>query len=76
VEKDNLNKLGTVRDDKSRVTLQRVDDEHRKSYIAKARDWIYRKANIIKSTKVEALLHPKSWVPTVVSRQHRRNSTA
>ncbi|KAJ7858960.1 hypothetical protein B0H14DRAFT_3447001 [Mycena olivaceomarginata] len=32
---------------------------------AKARDWIYRKANIIKSTKGEALLHPKSWVPTV-----------
>ncbi|KAJ7015921.1 hypothetical protein C8F04DRAFT_984261, partial [Mycena alexandri] len=43
VEKDELDQVGTVRDDKKRVETQRVEDDRQRSWIQKARDWIYRK---------------------------------
>ncbi|KAJ7101024.1 hypothetical protein C8R43DRAFT_1048129 [Mycena crocata] len=64
VTKDQLDQLGTVRDDKNRVSHARVDDEHRQSLIERARGWIYRKAKVIKSKWVEDALSPLSWVPT------------
>ncbi|KAF7359835.1 hypothetical protein MVEN_00708900 [Mycena venus] len=67
VTKDKLDQFGTVRDDKNRVTLHRVDNENRKSYVQKARDWIYRLGHAVRGAKVERLLKPKSWVPTTAS---------
>lgn len=66
VGKDELDQVGTVRDDKIRVNSPRVDDERRQSWIELARKWIYRQAKVIKSKSVEAVLYAKSWVPTVV----------
>ncbi|KAJ7141091.1 hypothetical protein C8R44DRAFT_604743 [Mycena epipterygia] len=66
VTKDKLDQVGNLRDDKARVTTERVDNEQHRSYVEIARNWIYRKAMAIKSKKVEDLLFPKSWVPTAV----------
>lgn len=38
--------------------------------IRRARSFIYEKGRVIASTLVEALLFPRSWVPTVVSRHY------
>ncbi|KAJ7105539.1 hypothetical protein C8R44DRAFT_639016 [Mycena epipterygia] len=64
VTKDKLDQVGTVRDDKSRVTSRRVEDEQYRSYVHTARDWIYNVGRTIRAKKVEGLLFLKSWVPT------------
>ncbi|KAJ7330330.1 hypothetical protein DFH08DRAFT_926009 [Mycena albidolilacea] len=64
VEKDRLDQVGNIRDDNVRVESARADNKQFRSYVERARSWIYRQAKAIKSVKVEGLLYAKSWVPT------------
>ncbi|KAE9392738.1 hypothetical protein BT96DRAFT_1000039 [Gymnopus androsaceus JB14] len=57
--------LGTVNDEKRRERLKHVDDNHRVSRVALARNWIYKQGCAAKSAAVERLLAVKSEVPTM-----------
>jgi hypothetical protein len=48
--------------------MARIDDEHRKFKVSRARELIYRDNYAIDSAGVEGLLKPLSLVPTKVNR--------
>lgn len=50
-----------------RVSLARVDDQHRRVVVSLAREIIYHKNFAVNSSAVEKLLKPESLVPTTVS---------
>jgi hypothetical protein len=58
--------MGTVNDQKRRVTDARQDDEPTRLTVTSARDWIYKRAYGIKSAMVERVLSVTSMVPTLV----------
>jgi hypothetical protein len=59
--------VGKTRDMQQRVSLQRVDDEVKRSTVATAREIIYQKKYAVDNENVETLLKPQSLVPTAVS---------
>ena len=58
--------VGTKRDRRNRILLQRVDDEPRRFKVSQARKHIYENNNAISSAGVERMLKPLSLVPTTV----------
>lgn len=59
--------IGTKLDFKRRQQLARVDDEHHQQDVNRARNFIFENGAPVGGTHVEALLNPKSRVPTRVS---------
>jgi hypothetical protein len=59
--------VGTKRDRDKRITMARIDDEHLKFKISRARELIYQDNYAVDSAGVERLLKPLSLVPTEVT---------
>jgi hypothetical protein len=66
IQLSNVHLVGTKRDHRNRVLLQRVDDEPRRFKVSQARKHIYDNNNGISSAGVERMLKPLSLVPTTV----------
>jgi hypothetical protein len=64
---DRVANMGMRRDMTQRETLARIDDVHRRSRVAAARESIYEKNLSINGVGVERLLYEDSLVPTAVS---------
>lgn len=66
IPKTRIPEVGTVNDEKNRITRERIDNERQQSKILLARQWIYNLGYNIRSQRVENLLFPESLVPTKV----------
>nr|GAT49693.1 predicted protein [Mycena chlorophos] len=62
--KEQVPDMGMDLDQKRREKLVRIDDDHRRSRIARVRTWIYEWGYRIKAAAVERWLSPFSEVPT------------
>lgn len=67
VPMDRMDLIGTRRDEKQRLTLERVDTASYRAKITGARQLIYENNLAVDSAAVERLLKPESLVPTDVS---------
>lgn len=67
VPKERIKDLGTANDVARRVNLARHDSHPLRSTIKRARAAIYERGKGVKSTAVEDVLGPNSYVPTIVS---------
>jgi hypothetical protein len=63
-----IQNLGMKRDMQQRISLQRVDDDIRRSSVSSARKIIYQKNYAVDNDHVEMLLKEQSLVPTAVSK--------
>jgi hypothetical protein len=68
IPKDRIHNMGRPQDRTQCVTLAR-DDVNRRSLVSEARKLIYEKDLGVGSTRVEHMLKPQSWVPTLVRLQ-------
>lgn len=59
--------MGTIPDSRRREKLARIDDTHQQSDIELARKFIFENGAPVAGAHVEAVLNPKSRVPTRVS---------
>lgn len=64
---DQVPEMGTVRDLERRRRLARVDDAHDHEDIERSRKFIFENGAPVSGAHVEAVLGPKSRVPTRVS---------
>ncbi|KDR80175.1 hypothetical protein GALMADRAFT_62788 [Galerina marginata CBS 339.88] len=62
--KNNIPRLGTMRDLCNRERLMRIDNEHRQFDIEMVRKWLYVDGKNITSVHIDRVLGPKSLVPT------------
>jgi hypothetical protein len=67
VEKEDVHKMGSKLDLKNRVTMMRIDDDHRRGKVNRVREWIYEKGMVLTSTFIKNQLGPESLVPIRVS---------
>lgn len=64
VSRDELDKIGQVRDSQLRISRVRIFDM---DWITRARNFIYRFGFPVRSAGIERMLKPTSLVPTLVS---------
>ncbi|KAF5343015.1 hypothetical protein D9757_014587 [Collybiopsis confluens] len=64
IKKEKINLLGTVRDKITRIKLERVDSDFRRSSVERARRIIFEKGYSVSSKAVENLLGDYSWTST------------
>ncbi|GLB45992.1 hypothetical protein LshimejAT787_5000020 [Lyophyllum shimeji] len=63
IDKDQIFRMGTKFDARQRENI-REDTPNRRSWVERARQWIFEKGLGVMSAAVERLLKPRSWVPT------------
>ena len=67
VRKTDIPEMGTPRDLRKREKTSRVDNEHRRQKVERARAFIFEKGAAVNSNRVKGLLNSQSLTPTRVS---------